>query len=135
MVANIGRLDMRTAYRVASAGEPSRVYRILLETASPTGLNRVVRYALAKGILAVSSDKVLSAPGALPVNPDGFQFGRKPPRRLLRALHGEGNVITLVGPAGPLGGLVGEPGRALCTFINGAQPGQIDHLSAIQRPA
>src|SRR5689334_13569367 len=49
---------------------------ILINAASPTGLNGIIGQACAKGILVVSYDNVVTAPCALKVNTDQFKFGQ-----------------------------------------------------------
>lgn len=73
---------------------------IVINAASPTGLNGVIAQACARGILVVSYDNVVTAPCALKVNTDQFQFGKTLAQYLVNALHGKGNVIMVTGVAG-----------------------------------
>src|SRR5712692_3422854 len=50
---------------------------IVIDAASPTGLNGIVKQACARGILVISFDNVVTAPCALKVNTDQFQFGKQ----------------------------------------------------------
>src|SRR5436305_5868166 len=49
---------------------------IVINAASPTGLNGIIGQACARGILVVSYDNVVTAPCALKVNTDQFKFGQ-----------------------------------------------------------
>ena len=74
---------------------------IVLNAASPTGLNGIIGQACARGILVVSYDNVVTAPCALKVNTDQFKFGQvlaHGPRR--SASTGKGNVIMVTGVSG-----------------------------------
>lgn len=78
----------------------SRVDAILIDAASPTGLNGVIAQACRAGILVISYDNVVTAPCALKVNTDQFKFGQQLAQFLANALHGKGNVIMVTGVAG-----------------------------------
>ena len=52
-----------------------RVDAILIDAASPTGLNGIIRQATERGILVVSFDNVVTSPSALKVNADQFHWG------------------------------------------------------------
>jgi len=73
---------------------------IVLNAASPTGLNGVIGQACARGILVVSYDNVVTAPCALKVNTDQFKFGQQLATFLAQKLKGKGNVIMVTGVAG-----------------------------------
>jgi ribose transport system substrate-binding protein len=73
---------------------------IIINAASPTGLNGVIAQACAHGILVVSYDNVVTAPCALKVNTDQFAFGKTLAQFLADQLHGKGNVIMVTGVAG-----------------------------------
>jgi ribose transport system substrate-binding protein len=77
-----------------------RVDAILVDAASPTGLNGIIRQATARGILVVSYDNVVTAPSAIKVNTDQFEFGKKLAEFLAQKLNGKGNVIMITGVAG-----------------------------------
>jgi ribose transport system substrate-binding protein len=78
----------------------SHVDAIVLDAASPTGLNGVVAQACARGILVVAFDNIVTAPCALKVNTDQFVFGKMLASFLAQKLHGKGNVIMVTGVAG-----------------------------------
>ncbi len=127
-IGNTWRLEMENTYRAALGAEPyrSQVYgevynasndmsdqaqqlsnliaakvdAIVIDAASPTGLNGVVRQAIDRGILVVSFDNIVTAPGALQVNTDQFAFGRDLAQWLVREIGGKGNVIMVTGVPG-----------------------------------
>jgi ribose transport system substrate-binding protein len=78
----------------------SHVDAIVLNAASPTGLNGVITQACNAGILVVSFDAVVTNPCALKVNTDQVAFGAKLAQFVADALHGKGNVIEVTGVAG-----------------------------------
>lgn len=73
---------------------------IVINAASPTGLNGIIGQACARGILVVSYDNVVTAPCALKVNTDQFKFGQVLATDLAKRIHGKGNVIMVTGVAG-----------------------------------
>jgi ribose transport system substrate-binding protein len=73
---------------------------IVINAASPTGLNGIIAQACGRGILVVSYDNVVTAPCALKVNTDQLKFGQQLPQELVTRLHGKGNVIMVTGVAG-----------------------------------
>jgi ribose transport system substrate-binding protein len=73
---------------------------IVLNAASPTGLNGVVRQACQRKILVVSFDNIVTEPCALKVNTDQVQFGKQLAQFLVDKLHGKGNVIMVTGVPG-----------------------------------
>ncbi|MGH7118289.1 MAG: sugar ABC transporter substrate-binding protein [Acetobacteraceae bacterium] len=77
-----------------------RVDAILVDAASPTGLNGILTQAHERGILVVSFDNVVTAPSALKVNTDQFAWGKKLAEFLTNKLNGRGNVIMVTGVAG-----------------------------------
>jgi len=77
-----------------------RVDAILVDAASPTGLNGIIHQATSRGILVVSYDNVVTAPTAIKVNTDQFAFGKKLADFLVQKLNGKGNVIMVTGVAG-----------------------------------
>lgn len=78
----------------------SHVDAIVLNAASPTGLNGVVSQACSAGIIVVSFDNVVTNPCALKVNTDQFKFGSQLAQFVADNLHGRGNVIEVTGVAG-----------------------------------
>jgi ribose transport system substrate-binding protein len=77
-----------------------RVDAIVMDAASPTGLNGIVRQAIARGILVITFDNIVTEPGALKVNTDQVEFGRKGAEWLAQKLGGKGNIIMVTGVAG-----------------------------------
>jgi ribose transport system substrate-binding protein len=73
---------------------------IVINAASPTGLNGIIGQACARGILVVSYDNVVTAPCALKVNTDQFKFGQVLAQHLAQRIHGKGNVIMVTGVPG-----------------------------------
>jgi ribose transport system substrate-binding protein len=78
----------------------SHVDAILIDAASPAGLNGVIAQACAQGILVVSYDNVVTAPCAVKVNVDQVAFGKLLANFLVTALGGKGNVVMVTGVAG-----------------------------------
>jgi ribose transport system substrate-binding protein len=78
----------------------SHVDAIVLDAASPTGLNGVIQQACNAGILVVSYDNIVTAPCALKVNTDQYKFGQQLAQFLVDNLQGKGNVIMVTGVAG-----------------------------------
>jgi len=77
-----------------------RVDAILIDAASPTALNGILQQAVSRGVLVVSFDNAVTAPGALKVLADEFQFGVIGAEWLAKKLGGHGNVIMVTGVAG-----------------------------------
>jgi ribose transport system substrate-binding protein len=73
---------------------------IVINAASPTGLNGIIGQACARGILVISYDNTVTAPCGLQVNTDQFAFGAQLAQAIATALHGKGNVIMVTGVAG-----------------------------------
>src|SRR3954453_2350567 len=73
---------------------------IVLNAASPTGLNGVVRQACQRKIVVVSFDNIVTEPCALKVNTDQTKFGQQLAQFLVDKLNGKGNVIMVPGVAG-----------------------------------
>ena len=77
-----------------------RVDAIVVNAASPTGLNGILTQANSRGILVVSFDNIVTAPNALKVNTDQLDFGRRMADWLAKKIGGKGNVIMVTGVAG-----------------------------------
>ncbi len=77
-----------------------RVDAILVEAASPTGLNGILNQATSRGILVVSYDNIATAPHVLKVNTDQVKFGETLAEWLAKQMNGKGNVIMVTGVAG-----------------------------------
>ena len=79
-----------------------RVDAILIDAASPTGLNGVLKQAMDRNILVISFDNTVTAEGALKIETDEFHFGVLGAEWLAKAMNGKGNVIMVTGVAGTL---------------------------------
>ncbi len=77
-----------------------RVDAILIDAASPTGLNGILRQATSRGILVIAFDSGVTAPSVLTVNISQFDLGRTLADWLVKKLGGHGNVIMVTGVAG-----------------------------------
>ncbi len=73
---------------------------IVIDAASPTGLNGIVKQACARGILVISFDSVVTEKCGLTVNTDQFKFGQLGGQFLATQMHGKGNVVMVTGVAG-----------------------------------
>ena len=76
---------------------------IVIDAASPTGLNGIVKQACARGILVISFDNIVTDKCGLTVNTDQLEFGQLGSQYLADKLHGKGNVIMVTGVAGTSG--------------------------------
>jgi ribose transport system substrate-binding protein len=127
-IGNTWRVEMENEFKAACAMEPyktlvrcsiynadndvskqtqqmdniisAHVDAILIDAASPTGLNGVIQQACNAGILVVSYDNVVTAPCALKVNTDQYKFGQELAQYVVNALNGRGNVIMVTGVPG-----------------------------------
>ena len=77
-----------------------RVDAIVIDAASPTGLNGILRQATSRGILVIAFDSVVTAPSVLSVNISQAELGKTLAEFLVRKLNGHGNVIMVTGVAG-----------------------------------
>ncbi len=77
-----------------------KVDAIVVNAASPTGLNGILTQATQRGILVVSFDNVVTAPSVLKVNTDQVAFGKQLAEWLVKKMNGKGNVIMVTGVAG-----------------------------------
>ena len=73
---------------------------IVINAASPTGLNGIIKQACDRGIVVVSFDNVVTAPCAQTVNTNQLKFGTQMAQYLVDQLKGKGNVIMVTGVAG-----------------------------------
>lgn len=73
---------------------------IVLDAASPTGLNSVIDQAVAAGILVVSFDNVVTTKKAVWVNQNQFEMGQKWAEWLVRKTGDKGNILVVRGVAG-----------------------------------
>lgn len=92
---NVSRESQQIAGMIAE-----RVDAILVDAASPTGLNGILHKAHERGILVISFDNVVTTPAALKVNTDQFKFGQHGAEWLANKLGGKGNVIMVTGVPG-----------------------------------
>jgi len=77
-----------------------RVDAIVINAASPAGLNGIIKQACDRGIVVVSFDNVVTAPCAQTVNTNQFKFGQQGAKFLVDQLKGKGNVVMVTGVAG-----------------------------------
>lgn len=78
----------------------AHVNAILLEAASPSGLNQVISQAHQQGVTVVSFDNTVTSPYAYDVNVNQVKFGVIGATWLVKKLHGHGNIILNRGVAG-----------------------------------
>jgi ribose transport system substrate-binding protein len=73
---------------------------IILNAATPTGFDAVIRRASDAGIIVVSFDNIVTAPEAVLVNEDQVEFGRVMAEDLAKRINGKGNVVMVNGVPG-----------------------------------
>ncbi len=73
---------------------------IILNAATPTGFDAVIRRAKEAGIIVVSFDNIVTSPDAILVNEDQVEFGRVMARDLVERLNEKGNVVMVNGVPG-----------------------------------
>src|SRR5690606_19358296 len=73
---------------------------IILNAATPTGFDAVIRRAAEAGIIVVSFDNIVTAPEAVLVNEDQVEFGRVMAEDLVERIGGAGNVVMVNGVPG-----------------------------------
>ncbi len=78
----------------------AHVSAIIVDAASPAGLNQVVAQAHQQNIPVVSFDNTVTSPYAYNVDIHQFQFGVIGATWLVKELHGKGNIIMNRGVAG-----------------------------------
>ncbi len=78
----------------------AHVNAILVDAASPTGLNQVIAQAHQQGIPVIAFDNTVTSPYAYNVDIHQFQFGVIGATWLVHTLHGHGNIIMNRGVAG-----------------------------------
>src|ERR1700741_5359128 len=76
------------------------VNAIVIDAASPTGLNGIVSQAWARGIIVISVDNIVTNKCGLTVNTDQVKFGQLGGQFLADQLHGKGNIVMVTGVAG-----------------------------------
>ncbi|MBO0662982.1 ABC transporter substrate-binding protein [Jiella sp. MQZ9-1] len=78
----------------------SGVDAIIVNAASPTGLNSVIDQAVDAGILVVSFDNVVTTKKAILVNQDQYEMGKKWADFIVDKTGGKGNILVVRGVAG-----------------------------------
>jgi ribose transport system substrate-binding protein len=73
---------------------------IIIDAASPTGLNGILQQAVSRGILVIAFDNLVTAKGVLSVNVSQFDLGKTLAAWLAKQMNGTGNVIMVTGVAG-----------------------------------
>lgn len=73
---------------------------IILNAATPTGFDAVIRDATDAGIIVVSFDNIVTSPDAILVNEDQVEFGRVMAEDLVERMGGAGNVVMVNGVPG-----------------------------------
>jgi ribose transport system substrate-binding protein len=73
---------------------------IIINAASPTALDPVVKKAQSQGIVVLAFDNIVETPGVVIVNEDQIEFGRNMADWLVKKLGGKGNVLMVNGVAG-----------------------------------
>ncbi|MBV8914544.1 MAG: ABC transporter substrate-binding protein, partial [Acetobacteraceae bacterium] len=73
---------------------------IIINAASPTGLNGIINQGAGRGILMVAFDNTVTTDKCLKVNTDQYEMGRAWADFLVKKLNGQGNVIMVTGVAG-----------------------------------
>jgi ribose transport system substrate-binding protein len=92
---DVGRMNSQISDLVSQG-----VDILLVDAASGTAHNGVLRRAYQQGVLVVSYDSVVSSPHAMRVTPDNRKFGTVGAKWLVQAMGGEGKVFALNGVAG-----------------------------------
>ena len=78
----------------------AHVGAILVDAASPTGLNAVIQQAHQQGIPVIAFDNNVTSPYAYNIEVNQQKFGQTGARWLVNALHGKGDIIMNRGVAG-----------------------------------
>jgi ribose transport system substrate-binding protein len=73
---------------------------IIINAASPTALDPVVKKAQSQGIIVLAFDNIVETPGVVIVNEDQVEFGRMMADWLVKKIGGKGNVLMVNGVAG-----------------------------------
>lgn len=73
---------------------------ILIEAASPSGLDSVINQAVDHGILVVAFDNTVTTPKAININENQYDMGRLWAQFLAKETGGKGNVLMVRGLAG-----------------------------------
>lgn len=78
----------------------SGVDAIILDAASPTGLNSTIERAASAGVLVVSFDNVVTTDKAITINQDQFDMGKRWGDFVVKHTGGKGRVLMVRGVAG-----------------------------------
>ncbi|MFK7603568.1 substrate-binding domain-containing protein [Deinococcus sp. SM5_A1] len=78
----------------------ANVDAIVVNAASPTGLNSVLEQAAKRGIVIVAFDNTVTAPSVFNVNKDQYAMGQQWADFLVKQIKGEGTVLMVRGLAG-----------------------------------
>jgi ribose transport system substrate-binding protein len=78
----------------------SGVDAIVIDAATPTGLNSVIDQAVDNGILVVSFDSLVTTKKAVIVNEDNYEMGKKWADFIVEKMGDSGNVLMVRGVAG-----------------------------------
>ena len=73
---------------------------IIIDAASPTGLNGIINQGAARGILMIAFDNTVTTDKCLKVNTNQIELGRTCAEFIAKKLDGKGNVIMVTGVAG-----------------------------------
>lgn len=73
---------------------------IIINAASPTGLNGIINQGAGRGILMIAFDNTVTTQRCLKVNTNQYEMGRAWAEFLVKKLNGQGNVIMVTGVAG-----------------------------------
>jgi ribose transport system substrate-binding protein len=73
---------------------------IIINAASPTALDPVVKKAQSAGIVVLAFDNIVETPGVVIVNEDQVEFGKMMADWLVKKMGGKGNVLMVNGVAG-----------------------------------
>ncbi len=99
-VYNAGDNDVATQIQQITDLIAQHVNAILVDAASPTGLNGIIQQACNKGIEVVSFDNTVTNKCGYQVSISQSQFGTVTAQFIANQLHGKGNVMMVTGVAG-----------------------------------
>ena len=99
-VFNAGNNDVATQIQQITDLIAQHVNAIVVDAASPTGLNGIIQQACNKGIEVVSFDNTVSNKCGYQVSISQAQFGTVTAQFIANQLHGKGNVMVVTGVAG-----------------------------------
>lgn len=73
---------------------------ILVDAASPSGLDGTIDKAVKAGVVVVSFDNTVTTPKSVTVNENQYEIGRRWAGFLVKQLHGQGKVLMVRGVSG-----------------------------------